>query len=189
MVEHALQPHVLEGFNRCRTAMLCRGLARMDFVPSRHVVSTMCTQFEAAPGPVSRLSATPRMLPGLPHSPSAGCSCAGRVACMPCLSADMPIPILCPPAELTALVTPAPTILALAVHSASRLAPDRCWAAQVVLVDCTTQIAALGTWGIGPQQLGQARSSRLLHMLHSTWSPQNLTVNYLAMEVRCLCPS
>ena len=68
MVEHALQPHVLEGFNRCRTAMLCRGLARMDFVPSRHVVSTMCTQFEAAPGPVSRLFATPCMLTGLPHS-------------------------------------------------------------------------------------------------------------------------
>ena len=54
VVEHAMQPHVLEGFNRCRTAMFCRGLARMDFVPSRHVVSTMCTQFEAAPGPVSR---------------------------------------------------------------------------------------------------------------------------------------
>ena len=86
-------------------------------------------------------------------------------------------------------MTPAPTMPVVAVHSASRLAPDSCWAAQVVLVDCTTQIAALGTWGIGPQQLGQARSSRLLHMLHSTWSPQSLTVNYLAMEVRCLCPS
>ena len=72
------------------------------------------------------------------------------------------------------------------VHSASRPAADCCWAAQVVLVDCTTQIAALGTWGIGPQQLGQGRSARLLHMLHSTWSPQGLTVNYLAMEVRCL---
>ena len=71
-------------------------------------------------------------------------------------------------------------------------APDDPGAAQVVLIDCTTQIAALGHWGIGPQQLGQARSARLLQMMHSTWSPESLTVNYLAMEVRSLqhpqCP-
>ena len=50
-----MQPEILQGFNRCRTAMFCRGLARMDFVPPRHVVSTLCTQFEEAPGPVRSL--------------------------------------------------------------------------------------------------------------------------------------
>ena len=48
-----MQPEVLEGLNRCRIAMLCRGLARLDFVPSRHVVGILCSQFEHAPGPVS----------------------------------------------------------------------------------------------------------------------------------------
>ena len=63
--------------------------------------------------------------------------------------------------------------------------------AQVVLLDCATQLAALGNWGIGPQQLGQLRAARLLLMMHNTWAPQRLSVNYLAMEVRpCIwhCP-
>ena len=52
-VARAMQPGVLPGFNRTRVAMFCRGLARLDYQPSREVVSTLCACFEEAHGPVS----------------------------------------------------------------------------------------------------------------------------------------
>ena len=52
MVARAMQPSILHGLDRTRVAMLCRGLARLEYQPSRGVVATLCTRFEDAHGPV-----------------------------------------------------------------------------------------------------------------------------------------